>query len=129
VTSSNVGPLGIKGNQSNTFNEMVTSAGKYVHNLLQSASRLFSPPKKSSFKTLAQVTNNNLSSDSASKTFLDVEEVNESTWYNDKPWTIGLIGGLSVLGCCFFSQVIAAGAKKSKLRLNKYYQKKKHDKD
>ena len=45
------------------------------------------------------------------------------------PLTIGLFAGFSVLACCFLSQVLAAGAKKSKLRLNKYYQRKKYEKD
>lgn len=45
------------------------------------------------------------------------------------PLSVGLFAGFSVLACCFFSQVLAAGAKKSKLRLNKYYQRKKYEKD
>ena len=49
----------------------------------------------------------------------------------DKSWRLGLgvIAGFSVLACCFVSQLIAAQAKKSKLRLNKYYSKKKYEKD
>ena len=47
----------------------------------------------------------------------------------DKPVGIAIIGALSVIGCCLFSQIIASGAKKSKLRLNKYYMRKQQEKD
>ena len=49
----------------------------------------------------------------------------------NKSWRLGLgvISGVSVLACCFISQLIAAQAKKSKLKLNKYYSKKKYEKD
>lgn len=59
---------------------------------------------------LAQETTQNL--------YPDAETVNDSHY---KPLTVGLLASFSVIACCFFSQVLAAGAKKSKLRLNKYY--------
>ena len=70
---------------------------------------------------MAQLRNNNL--------LVDVEAATKNVAMSDRPWMIAVIGGLSVLGCCVFSQVIAASAKKSKLKLNKYYQRKKHEKD
>jgi hypothetical protein len=69
----------------------------------------------------------------AQKDFVDSDKANEGSGYliTSKSWRIGLgvISGFSVLACCFVSQLIAAQAKKSKLRLNKYYSKKKYEKD
>ena len=62
------------------------------------------------------------------KNFITTDEANESTMM-DKPVGIAIIGALSVIGCCLFSQIIASGAKKSKLRLNKYYMRKQQEKD
>ena len=54
-------------------------------------------------RALSQLTNVNLDSDTdITKEFVSVDTANEDS-IGDKPWAIGLIGGLSVLGCCFFS--------------------------
>ena len=52
-------------------------------------------------------------------------------WLNEKSLRIGLgfISAFTVVACCFISQLIAEQAKKSKLKLNKHYSKKKYEKD
>lgn len=40
-----------------------------------------------------------------------------------------LLGILTVFACCFAAQWMAAVSKKSRLKLNKYYQRKKYEKD
>ena len=47
----------------------------------------------------------------------------------DKAWLIVIVGTSSVLICCLFSQVIAQSAKKSRLKLNRYYMRKQQEKD
>jgi len=46
-------------------------------------------------------------------------------------WRASLLvfGILTVFSCCFFAQWMAAVSKKSRLKLNKYYQRKKYEKD
>jgi hypothetical protein len=58
------------------------------------------------------------------RVYVDAGIANQTSVYTDRPWIIALFGGLSVFSCCLFSQVIASSAKKSKLRLNKYYARK-----
>jgi len=43
--------------------------------------------------------------------------------------TLLALSSLSVLACCFLAQWMAAVSKKSRLKLNKYYQRKKYEKD
>ena len=43
--------------------------------------------------------------------------------------TLLVLGIVAVLLCCFCAQWMAAVSKKSRLKLNKYYQRKKYEKD
>jgi hypothetical protein len=48
-------------------------------------------------------------------------KVEKALSLSDRPWLIAVVGFLSVIICCVFSQFIAVSAKKSKLRMNRYY--------
>lgn len=96
----------------------MAQAAKKYHNAKSSHDETYSHKR-----ALALAVNNNVG---VKKTFVDSAVVNSSP---EEPFVIGILAGLSVLCCCFFSQILATGAKKSKLKLNKYYQNKKHEKD
>lgn len=66
--------------------------------------------------------------ESPSANYADLSTTNQQSMH-DRPWVIALFGGVSVFVCCIISQVIASSAKKSKLRLNKFYMRKQQEKD
>lgn len=59
------------------------------------------------------------------------EEDNKKYLITDSAWrtTLGIISAISVLSCCVISQLIIIWARKSQLKLNKYYSRKKFEKD
>lgn len=65
------------------------------------------------------------------KTFVTSEEDNKKYLITDPAWrtTLGVISAISVLSCCVISQLIIMWSRKSQLKLNKYYSRKKFEKD
>lgn len=66
--------------------------------------------------------------ESPTANFADLITTNQVTM-RDRPWLVALFGSVSVFVCCIISQVIASSAKKSKLRMNKFYMRKQQEKD
>jgi len=83
----------------------------------------------SRIQALAQV--GSKSSDTGDYAFTDSASIDAASQDSWSQWrlTLGLASGFSVLGCCLISQLVAAEAKKSKLKLNKHYSRKKYEKD
>ena len=71
--------------------------------------------------------------DDEQRVFLTKEQVNkvQGPAMSRETWKAALLAlsSLSVLACCFLAQWMAAVSKKSRLKLNKYYQRKKYEKD